>query len=252
MAKELPILKSENDRNHRFADCGAAPLSAGKNTEPQVVDENTAPQGIGSNFVPRDIGSNSAAQVTIRAASEGDAPRLLEIYAYYVKNTAITYEYDVPTLKEFEARIEKTLKKYPYLVALIDGEIVGYCYAGAFHERPAYGWLAETTVYLHKNCRGRGVGRKLYETQEKVLTAQGFTKTVALITSPKTEEDKKVYHSIQFHKAMGYKMIGEIENSGYKFSRWFTTAYMEKQLQPPQKNMPPVVSFSKVRGQFSL
>lgn len=252
MAKELPILKSENDRNHRFADCGAAPLSAGKNTAPQVVDENTAPQGIGSNFVPRDIGSNSAAQVTIRAASEGDAPRLLEIYAYYVKNTAITYEYDVPTLKEFEARIEKTLQKYPYLVALIGGEIVGYCYAGAFHERPAYGWLAETTVYLHKNCRGRGVGRKLYETLEKVLTAQGFTKTVALITSPKTEEDKKVYHSIQFHKAMGYKMIGEIENSGYKFSRWFTTAYMEKQLQPPQKNMPPVVSFSKVRGQFSL
>lgn len=87
-------------------------------------------------------------EITIRTAAIEDAQALLDIYAYYVEETAITYEYDVPSLAEFESRIAHTLEKYPYLVAEMDGKIVGYSYAGAFHPRAAYHWGAEMTVYL--------------------------------------------------------------------------------------------------------
>jgi hypothetical protein len=83
-----------------------------------------------------------------------------------VLNTAITFEYDVPTLEEFRSRIENTLKKYPYLVAERNGEIIGYAYAGAFHPRAAFGWSAEVTVYLSDKAKGCGLGRKLYEILE--------------------------------------------------------------------------------------
>ena len=85
--------------------------------------------------------------ISIRVAGPEDAPALLDIYAYYVRHTAITFEYDVPSLEEFTARIRGTLEKYPYLAAVEDGVIVGYAYAGPFHPRAAYGWAAEATVW---------------------------------------------------------------------------------------------------------
>ena len=84
--------------------------------------------------------------IKIRAASPEDAPALLRVYAPYVKNTAITYEYDVPSVDEFSKRIETTLKRFPYLVLERDGEIIGYAYAGPLHSRPAYDWSVETSL----------------------------------------------------------------------------------------------------------
>ena len=79
--------------------------------------------------------------ISIRTATVDDAEALLNIYAYYVENTVISFEYDVPTIEEFSGRIAKTLKKFPYLVVEKDGEIMGYAYAGPFVGRPAYGWF---------------------------------------------------------------------------------------------------------------
>ena len=70
--------------------------------------------------------------IAVRLATLEDAAELLAIYAPYVEQTAITFEYVVPTVEEFEARIRNTLKKYPYLVAEQHGEILGYAYAGEF------------------------------------------------------------------------------------------------------------------------
>ena len=86
--------------------------------------------------------------IEIRAATPDDAEKLLEIYRYYVLNTAISFEYNAPDLEEFRARIVKTLQKYPYLVAEQEGVILGYAYAGPFVGRKAYDWSAETTVYV--------------------------------------------------------------------------------------------------------
>ncbi|HET6786060.1 MAG TPA: GNAT family N-acetyltransferase, partial [Erysipelotrichaceae bacterium] len=76
----------------------------------------------------------------IRPVNLNDAKELVEIYAYYVLNTSITFEYDVPSIEEFRERIQKITKKYPYLVATINSEIVGYAYATAYKERAAYDW----------------------------------------------------------------------------------------------------------------
>ena len=95
----------------------------------------------------------------IRIAAKEDAKALLDIYRYYVKHTAITFEYETPTIEEFEKRIENTLKKYPYLVEEENGKIYGYAYAGAFKERAAYDWSVETTIYVDKDARGKELGK---------------------------------------------------------------------------------------------
>ena len=101
--------------------------------------------------------------IIVRDATMEDAGRILEIYDYYVKNTAITFEYDTPTLDEFKGRMERTMQRYPYLVIVKDGRVEGYAYAGAFVGRAAYDWSCEMTVYLDHDARKCGMGRKLYE-----------------------------------------------------------------------------------------
>ena len=98
-------------------------------------------------------------EIKIRPATEADAAEILNIYAPYITDTAITFEYDVPTLEEFTGRIRHTLEKYPYLVAVRDSEIIGYAYAGAFYGRAAYDWSAETTIYNHTSgiLRSNGI-----------------------------------------------------------------------------------------------
>ena len=113
--------------------------------------------------------------ITIRNASLADAPRILEIYAWYVEHTVITFEYDVPSLEEFEGRMRRTMQKYPYLVIERDGRVEGYAYAGPFVGRAAYDWACELTIYLDHDARKHGMGRALYEALADRLQAMGFT-----------------------------------------------------------------------------
>ena len=98
----------------------------------------------------------------IRTVVLEDAAAILAIYAPYILNTSITFEYEVPTLEEFTARIDRIRTTHPYLVYVEEGKVIGYAYATKFRERAAYQWDAELSVYLNQECRGRGVGRKLY------------------------------------------------------------------------------------------
>ena len=123
-------------------------------------------------------------EIKIRPATEADAAEILNIYAPYITDTAITFEYDVPTLEEFTGRIRHTLEKYPYLVAVRDSEIIGYAYAGAFYGRAAYDWSAETTIYVKKGCRHIGVGTLLYQALETALKAQNIIYLYACIVYP--------------------------------------------------------------------
>ena len=123
----------------------------------------------------------------IRTVTPDDAPALLQIYSYYVKNTAISFEYDVPTIDEFRRRIEHTLLKYPYIAAEDNGKIIGYAYAGPFKERAAYDWAVETTIYVDKDSRGGGIGKALYLELESILKKQGILNLNACISY--TEKD---------------------------------------------------------------
>ena len=127
--------------------------------------------------------------VVVRDAVSEDAERLVEIYRPYVETTAITFEYDVPTVGEFRGRMERTMEKYPYLVAEMDGYVVGYAYAGRFVGRAAYDWSVETTIYLDRGMRGRGIGRRLYGALEEALKDMGVLNLNACIAYPEKEDE---------------------------------------------------------------
>lgn len=166
--------------------------------------------------------------IVIRSASVNDAEALLNIYAYYVKNTAITFEYDVPTLEEFKQRITNTLKKYPYLVVVKEGMILGYAYAGVFKNRAAYDWSAEMTIYLKYDAVKCGLGRMLYEALETEMKKRGFLNLYACIGYPIEEDEYLTRNSAEFHAHLGYQTVGEFHKCGYKFGRWYNMIWMEK------------------------
>jgi len=166
----------------------------------------------------------------IRIATVEDAEALLEIYGYYVLHTAITFEYEVPSVEEFQERIRRTLEKYPYFVAERGGRIVGYAYASSFHTRPAYGWAVETTVYVRRDCKGTGVGRALYDMLQKALALQNIKNLYACIAYPQVEDEYLTGDSVKFHKKMGFVQNGEFTRCGYKFARWYNMVWMEKHI----------------------
>jgi len=168
--------------------------------------------------------------ITIRSATVEDAEAILNIYAYYVEKTAITFEYDVPSLDEMKRRILKTLEKYPYLVILKDDKIQGYAYAGPFKERAAYDWSVETTIYLAHDAVKGGLGKKLYLALEEALKEMGILNLYACIGYPVEEDQYLTKNSAQFHEHLGYETVGRFHLCGYKFQRWYDMIWMEKMI----------------------
>lgn len=183
--------------------------------------------------------------IRIRTAEPEDAAELLEIYAPYVRETAVTYEYTVPSREEFASRIRRTMEKYPYLVAEQDGEILGYAYAGAFHPRAAYAWDAEMSIYIKKDRKRSGIGKALYETLEKILAEQNILNVYACIACPEKEDEYLTKDSIRFHERMGYRIVGEFPECAYKFGRWYGMVWMEKRIGKRTADPAEVKSFDK-------
>ena len=169
--------------------------------------------------------------IEIRTVTPEDAERLLEIYSYYVKNTAISFEYEIPSLEEFRERIVNISKKYPYICAIADEKIIGYAYAGVFHEREAYRYSVELSIYVDLERRRGGCGRALYAALEERLKKQGIKNLYACIAVPPKKADEYLtFDSMKFHKKMGYKIAGHFHSCGIKFDRWYDMIYMEKLL----------------------
>lgn len=184
--------------------------------------------------------------IHIRIATATDAKELLDIYAPYVEETAISFEYDVPSLDEFRSRITNTLQKYPYLVAEKDGEILGYAYTHAFVGRAAYDWSAETTIYLKNGKTKMGVGRMLYDVLERISREQNVLNLNACIGYPDTEDEHLTMNSVHFHEHMGYRMVGTFHNSGYKFGTWYHMVWMEKIIGQHTSAPLPVIPFPEL------
>ena len=185
----------------------------------------------------------------IRIASVQDAPALLEIYKYYVENTAISFEITPPTEAEFAGRIERILKKYPYLVCEEGGRIVGYAYSSVFRDREAYTHCVENTIYLDKECLRRGYGRALYEALERALSMQGITNLYACIGYPAEDnEDFINLNSPEFHAHMGYSLVGRHNKCGKKFGKFFDIVWMEKIIETPVKDG--IKPFPEIREEF--
>ena len=161
--------------------------------------------------------------IEIRNAQVEDAANLVAIYAPYVEETAITFETQVPTVEDFETRIKKTMKKFPYLVAIEEGQIVGQAYASTYYARAAYDWTVELSVYVQKEARGKGVGTLLYTALEEELTARGFKNFLACIALPNPA-------SIALHEKRGYEQVAHFKKVGYKFGTWHDIVWLQKSL----------------------
>ena len=160
-----------------------------------------------------------------------DAAELLSIYAGYVTDTAISFEYEVPSLAEFTQRIVNIRKKYPYIKAVDDsGAILGYAYASTFKGRSAYDWSVESTIYLRQDVHGRGIGRALYTELENQLREQGILNMNACIALAGENDPYLTNASYFFHTSMGFSPVGTFHKSGFKFNRWYDMIWMEKML----------------------
>ena len=165
-----------------------------------------------------------------------DAEELLSIYAPYVRDTAISFEYEVPSLSEFRDRIRNISAVFPYIKAVDEGKILGYAYADKFKSRKAYDWSVEVTVYVRKDSRRAGIGKLLYHSLEDSLKRIGILNMNACIAVPNGEDEHLSNDSYYFHKKMGFSLVGTFHNSGYKFDTWYDMIWMEKIIGKHEKH----------------
>jgi phosphinothricin acetyltransferase len=172
----------------------------------------------------------------IRPVRKEDAPQIAEIYRPFCEDNCVSFEEVAPDASEFAARIEKTTRRFPWLVDDREGTVAGYAYASAHRERAAYRWVVEVTVYNHEAFRGKGVGRALYTELFRRLRQQGLVKAYAGILVPNPA-------SQAFHEAMGFTLVGIYRKVGYKLGAWRDVGWWEISLLPqagsPAEPSPP-------------
>ena len=161
--------------------------------------------------------------VEVRFAAETDAEALLEIYAPYVWETAITFELEAPDRKEFAERIRTFGADYPYLICQADGKMMGYAYAHRMQERAAYQWNAELSVYLAPEAAGKGMGTALYRALMKLLALQGVQNVNGLVTAPNAASEA-------LHARLGFTVAGTYHCTGYKLGQWHDVLIFEKRI----------------------
>lgn len=165
---------------------------------------------------------------TLRLATPADAAELLKIYAPFVASedrnlSDVSFEYAVPSVEEFAGRIRDISANYPYLVCEQEGRLLGYAYAHPYIQRAAYQWGAEVTIYLAPEGQCRGLGRRLYTALEELLRKQGVVVLYACVTASNE-------HSVKMHEALGYKIIGRFDNTGFKHGHWLDMVWLEKRI----------------------
>ena len=167
---------------------------------------------------------------TIRDAKVEDAERLVEIYSYYITDTAVSFEYEVPSVEEFAERIRRISAKYPYLVCEKDGYVIGYVYAGRYSPREAYNWTVTTSIYIDRKYHRQGVGALLYSELEKRLKERGIVNLLAGVAYIEQEDEYLTHDSIHFHLREGYTQVARMMSVGKKFDRWYDLVWLQKKI----------------------
>ena len=176
---------------------------------------------------------------TLRLAALSDADALSRIYAPYVSETSISFEYEPPTAEAFAQRIAEIYQEYPYLVCEYDGVIAGYAYAHRLFARAAYAWNAELSVYVRQDCRGGGVGRALCRAVIELARMQGVLRIYSNITVPNEPSER-------LHAALGFRLNSELEGAGYKLGGWHNTRLYGKALGELAVPPAPVIPFAQL------
>jgi phosphinothricin acetyltransferase len=176
----------------------------------------------------------------IRLATADDGPALAEIYAPAVVGRVISFELEPPDGSEMARRVARITTRTPWLVCAHDGAVVGYAYAGAHRDRPAYQWSVEVSAYVHERAHRAGVARALYTSLFAALVVQGFRNAYAGITLPNAA-------SVGLHEAMGFAPVGVYRGVGYKLGAWHDVVWLERALAPRVLAPPDPVPLTALR-----
>jgi len=165
--------------------------------------------------------------LTIRGATEDDAGAIAAIYAHHVLNGTASYDLDPPPAEFHRDKIRRIAAAgWPFLVAEVDGEVVGYAYVTQFRDRAAYRFTAENSIYVHPDRMGRGVGKTLLKALLDRASAYGFRTIIAVIGGAEPA-------SIAVHAALGFREAGRLTGVGWKNERWLDSVYMQIELECP-------------------
>lgn len=181
----------------------------------------------------------------IRLARPADGPALAGIYRPAVLESAISFELDAPDAHEMAERVERVMKRTPWLVYERDGVVAGYAYAGPFRERAAYRWSCEVSAYVAAEARRLGVARALYTSLCAALEVQGYRRAFAGITLPNEA-------SVGFHTALGFTPAGIYHAAGFKMGAWHDVGWYERALAPLDPAPEPPVALPVCVGQAAF
>jgi L-amino acid N-acyltransferase YncA len=174
-----------------------------------------------------------------RLAHTTDAEAIRDIYAPIVRDTVISFEYEVPSVAEIASRVEQVLQNRPWLVLEEAGEILGYAYATTFRSRAAYDWGPEVSIYVRSDVQKRGLGQRLYATLFDVLRAQNYCRVVAGATVPNESSER-------LHAHMGFQIIGRYPSAGYKFGGWHDVVFWYLPLRSLPETAPALININEL------
>jgi len=177
----------------------------------------------------------------IRLATENDAEQIQAIYAPVVRETAISFELEPPTVAEMRQRIAETLPQFPWLVCEGGDRLLGYAYASKHRARAAYQWSVDTSVYIHPEMHRRGIGRALYRSLLGILALQKYYNVYAGIALPNPG-------SVGLHETVGFRSVGVYREVGYKLGGWHDVGWWYLSLQPKTLTPPPPLSAKEAQA----
>jgi phosphinothricin acetyltransferase len=181
----------------------------------------------------------------IRLASRGDAESVQAIYAPFCRATGVSFEIEPPSIDEMRKRIIRTLRLFPWLVAVEGQNVVGYAYAGKHRERPGYRWSADVSVYVAEGYRRGGLGRALYTALIEILRVQGYYNALAGVTIPNDG-------SVGLHRAMGFEPIGTYRRIGFKCGEWHDVLWLQLELRKHESSPAEPIAFPSLRRSREL
>jgi len=174
-----------------------------------------------------------SAKPTVRPCEDRDVPSLRAIYAHHVLHGLASFEFEPPGEDEMRSRRQAVIERgFPYLVAEIGGDVVGYAYASPYRARPGYRFSVENSIYIRHGWEGRGIGRALLAPLIEQCTAMGMRLMVAVIG------DSANHASIGLHKSLGFEMAGNLRSVGFKFGRWVDSVLMTRPLGDGDGTLP--------------
>ena len=179
-------------------------------------------------------------RAVVRLAEPADGAGVQAIYAPIVRDTAISFEVDPPSVEEMSRRISTTLELWPWLVCADGGTVLGYVYASRHRERAAYRWSVDVTAYIHESARRRGVGHALYSALLALLAVQGYHRAYAGITLPNEA-------SVGLHEALGFTPSGVYPAVGWKLGDWHDVGWWQRTILPPARGPAEPLSLESAR-----